>query len=194
MNSHQLKFHGMSPTDNRWIIRGSGNGLVSNMRQAITWIKMPWSEPTIPLKAEIGGQGHYTNSFVHNFSPFSEFRKQCFPHIFHVHIWQVSPQPSCGDTCQIWSWFKRSSRHFCKIHSVLNGEGNELRFNDPHVCRTQHTLSQNKSQSVVIPDDICIVWFTIQQQLHQPSQNLLLPVAIYYGNQLLNGVSETSYD
>ena len=24
----------------------------------------------------------------------------------HVHIWQVLPQLSCGDTCQIWMWCK----------------------------------------------------------------------------------------
>ena len=24
----------------------------------------------------------------------------------HFHIWQVSPQLSCGDTCQIWIWFE----------------------------------------------------------------------------------------
>ena len=23
----------------------------------------------------------------------------------HVHICQVSPQLSCGDTCQIWTWY-----------------------------------------------------------------------------------------
>ena len=23
----------------------------------------------------------------------------------HFHIWQVSPQLSCGDTCQIWTWY-----------------------------------------------------------------------------------------
>ena len=24
---------------------------------------------------------------------------------YHIHIWQVSPQLSCGATCQIWMWF-----------------------------------------------------------------------------------------
>ena len=46
--------------------------------------------------------------------PISPFRY--FPYIlplskhwlhfeYHVHIWQVSPQLSCGDTCQIWTWY-----------------------------------------------------------------------------------------
>ena len=25
---------------------------------------------------------------------------------YHVYIWQVSPQLSCGDTCQIWMWLR----------------------------------------------------------------------------------------
>ena len=29
---------------------------------------------------------------------------------YHVDIWQVSPQLSCGDTCQIWMWFKECNR------------------------------------------------------------------------------------
>ena len=36
---------------------------------------------------------------------------------YHVYVWQVSPQFSCGNTCQIWMWFKESSRYFCKIET-----------------------------------------------------------------------------
>ena len=36
----------------------------------------------------------------------SELIKCCLFVIYQVHIWQVSPQLSCGDTCQIWTWFK----------------------------------------------------------------------------------------
>ena len=47
----------------------------------------------------------------------------CFPFaVFPIirtpvsfHIWQVSPQPSCNDTCQIWKWLKLSNRYYCKI-------------------------------------------------------------------------------
>ena len=38
---------------------------------------------------------------------------------YHVYIWQVSPQPSCGDTCQIWMWFKEYNGHFCEIEYML---------------------------------------------------------------------------
>ena len=61
-------------------------------------------------------------------SQFSPFRY--FPHFpllskkalaieYRVYIWQVSPQLSCGDTCQIWMWFRESNRYFCKIENLL---------------------------------------------------------------------------
>ena len=40
---------------------------------------------------------------------------------YHVYIWQVSPQPSCGDTCQIWMWFKEPKVHFCEIEYFAYG-------------------------------------------------------------------------
>ena len=41
---------------------------------------------------------------------------------YHVYIWGVSPQLSCGDTHQIWKWFKESNRCFFKIKNFHNGE------------------------------------------------------------------------
>ena len=32
----------------------------------------------------------------------------------HIHIWQVSPQLSCGDTCQIWIRYLKVSPQFHK--------------------------------------------------------------------------------
>ena len=46
------------------------------------------------------------------FSRFSESSECCLP--FDIHIWQVSPQLSCGDTCQIWMWFKAFNGYWCK--------------------------------------------------------------------------------
>ena len=37
---------------------------------------------------------------------FSELSRHSLPIGYHFHIWQVSPQLSCGDTCQIWMEFK----------------------------------------------------------------------------------------
>ena len=44
---------------------------------------------------------------------------------------QVSPQLSCGDTCQIWIWFKEFSGYFCKIENLAYGEINERSFSNP---------------------------------------------------------------
>ena len=47
------------------------------------------------------------------FPIFSEWSKQWLPVWYQVHIWQVSPQLSCGDTWQIWTWLKLSDLYFC---------------------------------------------------------------------------------
>ena len=53
---------------------------------------------------------------------------------YHVYIWQVSPQPSCGDTCQVWMWFKEPNRYFWKIENFAYGEINERNFSYLHPC------------------------------------------------------------
>ena len=76
------------------------------------------------------------------FSPFRYFphfpllSKQTLAIEYHVYIWQVSPQLSCGDTCQIWMWFRESSRCFCKIENFAYGEISERSFSNPHPCIT----------------------------------------------------------
>ena len=50
----------------------------------------------------------------------------------HVHIWQMSPQLSCRDICQIRMWFENSNMCFCKIKYVPNGENNKWSFSNPH--------------------------------------------------------------
>ena len=74
-------------------------------------------------------------------SQFPPFR--CFPNIStsskymlaiecHFHIWQVLPQLSCGDTCQIWMWFKEFNGYFCEIENFAYGEIDERSFSNPH--------------------------------------------------------------
>ena len=41
---------------------------------------------------------------------FSEVSKHSLLITYYVHIWQVSPQLSFGDTCQIWTWFNAYNR------------------------------------------------------------------------------------
>ena len=72
------------------------------------------------------------------FSPFRYFphfpllSKQTLVIEYQVYIWQVLPQLSCGDTCQIWMWFRKSNRYFCKIENCAYGEINERSFSNPH--------------------------------------------------------------
>ena len=72
------------------------------------------------------------------FSPFRYFphfpllSKQTLAIEYHVYIWHVSPQLSCGDTCQIWMWFRESNRYFCKIKNFAYGKISERSFSKPH--------------------------------------------------------------
>ena len=68
------------------------------------------------------------------FPIFSELSKHTLDIKYHVYIWQVSPQLSCGDTCQIWIWFKESNGYYCKGEHFAYGEINERSFSNPHPC------------------------------------------------------------
>ena len=66
------------------------------------------------------------------FPNFSASPKYMLAIVYHVHIWQVLPQLSCGDTCQIWMWCKWSNRYFDRIENFAYGEINERSFSNPH--------------------------------------------------------------
>ena len=66
------------------------------------------------------------------FPNFSALSKHTLDIEYHVYIWQVSPQLSCGDTCQIWKWFNECNKYFWKIENFANGEINERSFSNPH--------------------------------------------------------------
>ena len=53
------------------------------------------------------------------FSHFFTLSKHWLSIEYHVHIWQVSLQLSCGDTHQIWKWLKEPSRYYCIIKIAL---------------------------------------------------------------------------
>ena len=66
------------------------------------------------------------------FPKFSSLSKHTLTVKYRVYIWQVSPQLSCGDICQIWMWFEESNMNFCEIESFAYGEINEWSFSNPH--------------------------------------------------------------
>ena len=81
---------------------------------------------------------HQGWGLLSQFSPFRYFpyfpllSKQTLAIEYHVYIWQVLPQLSCGDTCQIWMWFRESNRYFCNIEYFAYGEISERSFSNPH--------------------------------------------------------------
>ena len=44
-------------------------------------------------------------SLIAPLAKFSILLKYLSDYLHQIHIWQVSPQLSCGDTCQIWTWY-----------------------------------------------------------------------------------------
>ena len=67
----------------------------------------------------------YRSKFLYRFiSPISII----YGNTITIHIWQVSSQLSCGNTCPIWMWFKLSNRHFFK------SELSPIREINDHTC------------------------------------------------------------
>ena len=80
---------------------------------------------------------------------------------YHVHIWQVSLQLSCGDTCQIWMTFKEYNRYFCQIENFAYGEIDERNFSNPHpwrFVRITHSHTHPSTQLAMYLMDGVIWW------------------------------------
>ena len=85
------------------------------------------------------------------FSTFSVIVKKALDIEYRVYIWQVSPQLSCGDTCQIWMWFRESNRYFCKIENFAYGEISERSFSNPHPSWIAFMFGRCRSSAVPTP-------------------------------------------
>ena len=72
------------------------------------------------------------------FPNFSDWSKHSLFVWYNGHIWQVSPQLSCRDIWQIWTWLKVYKLYFGLIKISRNGEINERSFSNPH-SRTTHS-------------------------------------------------------
>ena len=60
----------------------------------------------------------------------------------HVHIWQLSPQLSCSDTCQIWMWYVIVIPCFDKTKKNGRNNKNEGKwFCNPHIDLPKDTIS-----------------------------------------------------
>ena len=69
----------------------------------------------------------------HYFPNFSASSKYMLATEYHVHTWQMLPQLSCSDTCQIWIWCKESSRYFDRLENCVYRKINEQSFSNPHL-------------------------------------------------------------
>ena len=69
------------------------------------------------------GWGLLSRFFPFRYFPFfSALPKYMLAIEYHVHIWQVSPQLSCGDSCQIWMWCKESNRYLDRVENFSYGK------------------------------------------------------------------------
>ena len=114
------------------------------------------------------------------FSPFRYFpnfpalSKQTLDIEYHVYIWQVSPQLSCGDTCQIWTWFKGSNSYFCKIENFAYGEINERSFSNPHPWTKihRHDIDLNKTTPILQTIFCKYIYFLLRKSWSEFHLNL----------------------
>ena len=83
-----------------------------------------YPEPGVGLRSQYP-------SFLY-FSTFSPLSEHMLAIKYHIYIWQVQAQLSCNDTCQIWMWFKESSRCFSKNKNIAYGEIKQWSFSNPH--------------------------------------------------------------
>ena len=91
-------------------------------------IKLEHHEPYFSKNYGVGVT-YKTNSSVIFFSHFLSNHLLSMDHC--VHIWQVSPQLCCGDTCQIWIWFWGFERYLAKSIIALMEELLKGSFQSP---------------------------------------------------------------
>ena len=102
------------------------------LQKLIFFLNERWSSFP-PSIARDQGWGLLSQFLTFRYFPnFSSLSKHTLAVKYRVWIWQVSPQLSCGDTCQIWMWFEESNMYFCKIENFAYGEINERSFSNPH--------------------------------------------------------------
>ena len=70
--------------------------------ESLTWV----DEITSPVLTKVLRRGLLKFcSWIILFQEISIYQNSRLDTLNHNHIWQVSPQLSCGDTCQIWVWY-----------------------------------------------------------------------------------------
>ena len=65
-------------------------------------------------------------SSISPYAKFSISQKYLLHSLNLFHIWQVSPQLSCGDTCQIWTWYSIAHMYFDDVENWENNGTEEM--------------------------------------------------------------------
>ena len=101
----------------------------------------------ITLCQEVGQGWGLLSQFpsLRYFPNLSSLSKHTLPVKYRVYIWQVSPQLSCGDTCQIWMWFEESTCIFARSKILLT----EKLTNGALVTPTPGSLESRYSTAAV---------------------------------------------
>ena len=99
-------------------------------------VKLCTPQDTTSLHESAGLFSQYI-SFCH-FSDLSSLSRHWISIEHSLFIWHVSPQLSCGDTCQIWMWFKYLTSHFIRSKSSLA----ERNFSKPHSWYVQNLVAK----------------------------------------------------
>ena len=95
------------------------------------------------------------------FPKFSTSPKYILAIEHYIHIWQVLPQLSCSDTCQIWMRFKESNMYFCDIENFAYGEINERGFSNPHPSTAATPQTDIFVQYIPTNMHMVLLWFII---------------------------------
>ena len=108
---------------------------ISGCPEARIAVKVTMKKGTKLLTLPVLGWGLQSQfpsfGYFHNFSVTP---KHTLSVEHHVHIWQVSPQLRCADTCQLWMWLKSKQvlLQYIYIKYFAYGEINRWSFSNLH--------------------------------------------------------------
>ena len=100
----------------------------------------------------------------------------------HIHIWQMSPQPSCGDTCQIWTRYLIANMWFDNVGKITE----RRKLFSHHVSRWWlHYYDVRMGTTASQITSLTIVYSTVysdaNQRKHQSSASLAFVRGIHRG-------------
>ena len=128
-------------------------------------------------KTEVGG---YKANFLRSFFLIHQHSHDTvLPIEYFAHIWQVSLQLSCGDTCQIWMSFKQSNRYICKVTNFHNREINKQNFSHSGLGQYRDNIWKSHYLNINIEEDF---------------QNLILFFVTMQGDRIFRGHFNTAYE